>query len=400
VGYSSGMGRLLFIVLVNLGAYLVLRRLWPGVREGWRFRVLLGLAGLSLAAWALPMVLGRGSHGALPGLGIPLKFFGSGWLVASVMVMLGGLPFAFLGGRLGLGKRPAVLLPGEVDLRRRGLLVGMGRSVPLLAAGTSSVGIVSGASGFELRREEVRLRGLPPALDGFRIGLMTDVHVGAFIDVDSVRRAVAAMDAAGVDLQVMTGDLIDDLSQLDGTMAALEECQAAHGMLCVLGNHEHWRGLERVRAAYAASARRGGPVRLLVDEAHVLEHGGQRVRVVGVDYPMARRMPGAKLERMRRSAEVAFQGGSADEVVLCLSHHPDFFPLAAEKGARLTLSGHTHGGQVAFLGVPLFGFAFEHMLGRYRRGDSHLYVSGGTGHWLPFRLGVPAEVTILTLRAG
>ena len=156
-----------------------------------------------------------------------------------------------------------------------------------------------------------------------------------------------------------------------------------------------------IRAAYEASARRGGPVRLLVDEAHVIEHAGQRIRVVGVDYPMVEgvRVPGrGRQERMRRSAEVAFAGASADEVVLCLSHHPDFFPLAAERGARLTLSGHTHGGQVAFFGMPLFGFAFQHMLGRYRRGDRHLYVSGGTGHWLPFRVGVPAEVTVLTLR--
>jgi predicted MPP superfamily phosphohydrolase len=49
--------------------------------------------------------------------------------------------------------------------------------------------------------------------------------------------------------------------------------------------------------------------------------------------------------------------------------------------------------------MPLFRFAFDYMLGRYRRGESQLYVSGGTGHWLPFRLGVPAEVSILTLRA-
>jgi hypothetical protein len=197
----------------------------------------------------------------------------------------------------------------------------------------------------------------------------------------------------------MTGDLIDDLSQLDGTMAALAECRAPHGMLAVLGNHEHWRGLGAVREAYAALERRGGPVRLLVDASHAFEHAGERVRVVGVDYPIGRR-PGAKAEGMRRSADVAFQGAAPEEeLVLCLSHHPDFFPYAAERGARLTLAGHTHGGQVAFFGIPLFGFAFEFMLGRFRRKDSHLYVSGGTGHWLPFRLGVPPEVTLLTLRA-
>jgi hypothetical protein len=405
------MGRLFFLALVNVGAYLVLRRLWPSLREGWRRHVFLGMSGVSVAAFAFPLVLGLGNHGVLPVVGMPLKLFGSGWFIAMGLLMLLGWPLALLRGR---GERaPAGLLPAVqvdtggpslaaapvVDMERRNLLMGVGRALPVLAAGTSSAGIVAGSSGFEVREVEVRLRGLPRALDGFRIGQITDVHVGAFIDVEYVRASVEAMNEAQVDLQVMTGDLIDDLEQLDGTMAALEACRAPHGMLAILGNHEHWRGLPRILEAYAASARRGSPVRLLVDEAHVLEHAGQRVRVVGVDYPMSGRSMKVKGERMRRSAELAFQGTSPEEVVLCLSHHPDFFPLAVERGARLTLAGHTHGGQVAFLGMPLFRFAFDYMLGRYRRGESQLYVSGGTGHWLPFRLGVPAEVSILTLRA-
>jgi hypothetical protein len=406
------MGRLFFTFLVNLGAYFVLRRLWPSLREGWPRRAFLGLSGVSVLAFALPLVLGFGEHGVLPVVGMPLKLFGSAWIIAVGLVMLLGWPLALLLRRrelaqasvapvvqVGAGGAALVAAP-DVDLERRSLLVGAGRALPLLAAATSSAGMVAGSSGFVLREVEVRLRGLPPALDGFRIGQITDVHVGTFIDTQYLRATVEAMNQARVDLQVMTGDLIDDLSQLDGTMASLEACQARHGMLAILGNHEHWRGLPPVLEAYAASARRGSPVRLLVDEAHVLEHAGHRVRVVGVDYPIGpRRSVGAKVERMRRSAEVAFRDTSPDELVLCLSHHPDFFPLAVERGARLTLSGHTHGGQVALLGMPLFRFAFDYMLGRYRRGQGELYVSGGTGHWLPFRIGVPPEVTVVTLRA-
>jgi hypothetical protein len=404
------MGRLFFIVLVNLGAYFVLRQLWPSIREGWRRLAILGLSGLSVLSFAVPLALGLGHHGVLPVVGMPLKLFGSGWLITAGLVMLLGWPLVLLRGRSARARESLVPVVQEgaslaaapaagVDLERRSLLTGVGRTLPLLAAGTSSAGIVAGSWGFEIREVEVRLRGLPRALDGFRIGQITDVHVGTFIDVEYVRATVEAMNEARVDLQVMTGDLIDDLTQLDGTMAALATCRAPHGMLAILGNHEHWRGLPPIREAYAASARRGSPVRLLVDEAHVLEHAGQRVRVVGVDYPLGRRGMGAKVERMQRSAEVAFRGTSAEEVVLCLTHHPDFFPFAVERGARLTLAGHTHGGQVAILGMPLFRFAFDYMLGRYRRGDGQLYVSGGTGHWLPFRLGVPAEVSILTLRA-
>ena len=387
------MGRVFFIVLVNVGAYLVLRRLWPSLQEGWRRQVFLGLSGLSVTAFVLPLVLGLGQHGVAPGM-VPLKLFGSGWFIAAGLVALLGWPLALLHER-----RARTVSTEVVNMERRNLLRGVGRAVPVLAVGTSSAGMVAGASGFEVREVEVRLRGLPRALDGFRIGQITDVHVGTFIDTQYVRATVEAMNEAKVDLQVMTGDLIDDLEQLGETMAALETCRAPHGMLAILGNHEHWRGLRPIREAYAESARRGSPVRLLVDESHVLEHAGERLRVVGVDYPMSGRSMQVKAERMQRSAQLAFRGVSPEETILCLTHHPDFFPLAVERGARLTLAGHTHGGQVAILGIPLFRFAFDYMLGRYRRGNGQLYVSGGTGHWLPFRLGVPAEVTIFTLRA-
>ncbi len=393
------MSRLVGILLVNFLAYLMLRRLWPAAVQGWRLKVGIGLLLLSLAAWVLPVALGIGAHGSVPVVGAPLKLFSAGWTIAAFIVVLFGLPLVLVRWWRGRRVSPLDRANAGVNLERRSLLVSAGRAVPLVAMGTSSLGMVNGSVGFEVRKVEVPLRNLPAALDGFRIGQITDIHIGTFIGTDYLRAAVQAMNEAGVHLQVMTGDLIDDLTQLDETMAALEGCKAQHGMMAVMGNHEYWRGAEPIFESYAAIERRGGPVKLLVDQSHVLEHAGHKLRVVGVDYPMGRG-PGVKTKRFQRSAETAFQGTAADELVLCLSHHPSFFPFAAEKGAHLTLSGHTHGGQVALLGMPLFWFAFEFMLGRYKQKDSHLYVSGGTGHWLPFRLGVPPEVTILTLRAA
>jgi hypothetical protein len=393
------MSRLIGIVLVNLLGYLVLKRLWPDAVKGWRLKAGIGLALLSMAAWVLPVALGVGAHGRVPVVGVPLKLFSAGWTIAAFIVVLFGLPFVLVRWWRGRGKPAPDTANAGVDLERRSLLVSAGRAVPLVAMGTSSMGMVNGSVGFTVRQVEVRLRNLPAALDGFRIGQITDVHVGTFIGTDYLRAAVSAMNEAGVHLQVMTGDLIDDLEQLDDTMAALEGCKARHGLMAIMGNHEYWRGAQPIFKAYEASEKRGGPVRLLVDASHVIEHAGHRIRVVGVDYPMGRG-PGVRARRFQRSADAAFQSVGADELVLCLTHHPSFFPYAAQKGAHLTLAGHTHGGQVALLGMPLFWFAFEFMLGRYKSKDSHLYVSGGTGHWLPFRLGVPPEVTILTLRAA
>jgi predicted MPP superfamily phosphohydrolase len=122
------------------------------------------------------------------------------------------------------------------------------------------------------------------------------------------------------------------------------------------------------------------------------------MRVVGVDYPFARMS--TRLDAMQRSADRAFADARPGETMLCLSHHPDFFPFASRKGARLTISGHTHGGQVVLIGSMFARIFFQHVLGWYRDGENKLYVSGGTGHWLPFRIGIPAEVTVLTLKAA
>lgn len=392
-------------LIVTLLAFVVLRGLWPVLRQRRAALAWWGTAAFIYLAFLAARhpgsgILGPVTRGAL-----------TAWFVACLVVLFAGVPARlvlwarqrFLSRRRPVPDVPplAQAQPAIIDERRRQLL---GLALPAAAVSVSAAGTFSALSGFVVRHERLRIPGLPAALEGFRIGQLTDVHIGEFIDTEHLTRAVAALDEQSVDLQVMTGDLIDDLSQLEPTMDALEGCRAPHGMLAILGNHEKWRGERAVVEAYAKRAP-NGRLRLLVDENVVVRHKGAALRVTGVDYPMRKgrgpRLPRAERRAvMRASAEAAWRGVGTDETVLCLTHHPDFFPLAAERGAHLTLAGHTHGGQVGFFRVPLFFFAFEHMLGRYRRGHAQLYVSGGTGHWLPFRVGIPAEVTVLTLTAA
>lgn len=382
-------------------ALLVLRGLFPHVFRGRALAITAGLA-------TFAMLIFVGSR--LEFLPAELTAVGIAWSVASIVVVLLGLPLLLARGSWGVAKRitgrianrvPAPSTPAALaapDLGRRRFFAGV---LPATALAAGAKGSASGlVSEFVVKHEEFVVPNLPAELDGFKIGQTTDVHVGDFIDADYLGRAVRALDDANVDLHVMTGDLIDDLDQLEATLDALESNRAPHGMLAVLGNHEKWRGEERIVDAY--SKRRVERVRLLIDESVTIDHRGGSLRVVGVDWPSVgtrRRIPREERDdRMLRSAQKAFAGVSGDEAVLCLSHHPDFFPHAVERGACLTLAGHTHGGQVALLGVPVFRAAFVHMLGRYERDEKHLYVGGGTGHWMPFRIGVPAEVTVITLR--
>lgn len=376
------IGRLVFFTILFFGTWVVLRELWPSFASWRRAVAFAAVSGAVSSLWFVDSV----------------RFVAAVWMVATLMVFVGGGAFVLV--------RQAVwrvaewrATPESIDASRRRLLTNAGRAVPVAALATSSVGVAEGLTSFTVKREEIRVKGLAPGLDGFRIGQITDVHVGAFVDPSYVVRAVDAMNREGVDLQVMTGDLIDDMTQVDATMDALARTEARHGLFAVMGNHEYFRGAREVLAGYERVAKRGGRVRLLVDENAVVDHAGTPLRIVGVDFPMG--LPGQRDALMRTSAESAFRGCAADETILCLSHHPDFFPHAAERGAALTLAGHTHGGQLALGPFALGSLVFRYALGRYRQGDRHhLYVSGGTGHWLPFRVGVPAEVTVLTLRSA
>ncbi len=388
---------ILLTALLSIAAWRIVRWIEPrAFRRPWHVAAYFAFSAAIFGAWLHVRSLGHGNGGAL---GPVVQAVAMSWTIAILACVVFGLPVGIVAAIRRRRRQPRQA--EDVDLERRRFLGGM--AVPVVALTTGAGGTVAGLGPFTVRHEEVLVPDLPAALDGFRIGQITDVHIGDFIDTDFLAEAVDAMNREGCDLQVMTGDLIDDLRELDGTMAALERTNARHGMIAILGNHEIWRGRAQVEAAYAEAATRG-KLRLLVDESELLHHDGAPLRVVGVDYPMGpggrqRTAAAQRAEIMRASADKAFAQQQPGETVLCLTHHPDFFPFAADRGAALTLAGHTHGGQFALLGMPVFRFAYDYMLGRYRRGDAQLYVSGGTGHWLPWRVGVPTEVTILTLRA-
>ena len=318
-----------------------------------------------------------------------VRWLAATWINSILAALLLAVPFLILVLVLRLMRAP----------HARRSAAGATYAALCLAAGVI-VGSVS-VSDFIVRREDVVLEDLPPAFDGLRIANLADVHVGRFIDVRELTRAVDAMNAAEVDLVVVSGDLIDDLSQFEPTLAALERSRARHGVVAVLGNHEKMGDFAAVLAGYGHHQ---GRIRLLIDDSMVLDHNGAPLRVVGVDYPMdaggGHMLPRPQQDaRMSESATKAFAAVRAAETVLCISHHPDFFPFAAQHGARLTLAGHTHGGQVKLFGRPVI-VAYDHMQGRYRLGKAQLDVSAGFGHWLPLRIGVPRELVIVTLRAA
>lgn len=256
----------------------------------------------------------------------------------------------------------------------------------------------SGAN-FVVREAEIHVAGLPKSLDGFRIANLGDVHIGRFIDAIELGRGIKALNDQNVDLLVVTGDLVDDASQLEGSMQALEQSTSPNKIVAILGNHEEMGDLPTILAIYAGHRSR---ITLLVNQNIAITHDGATLHIVGVSYPMnpggGHMLPRTDQDAaMSAQADAAFTGLAKDETILALSHHPAFFPFAAGHGAQLTLASHTHGAQIRVFGRPLID-AYPYLQGTYRRGDSYLDVSAGFGHWLPIRFGVPREIVIVTLR--
>jgi predicted MPP superfamily phosphohydrolase len=234
---------------------------------------------------------------------------------------------------------------------------------------------------------------LPLDLDGLRILQLTDLHLGAYVHLSDVEKTLARIDEKP-DLVVITGDIADDLRQLAPTLKLVHELAPRFGVFAVTGNHEYMHHIAEVRRIFDKS-----PIPLLYDQATVVRIGAASLYLAGVADPVHMEDVDEILER---SIDVALDGAPSDAFHLLLSHRPEGFVQAARRGVALTLSGHTHGGQVGIFGRSAFEpfFPNKFLRGTYARGSSRLYTSAGFGHWFPFRLNCPAEApTIVLARA-
>jgi predicted MPP superfamily phosphohydrolase len=235
---------------------------------------------------------------------------------------------------------------------------------------------------------EVAFADLPDELDGYRIAQISDVHCGVFAPEARVASWARQTTALGADLIAVTGDLIvRGAEYVDAVARGLGELAAPDGVYVAMGNHDYWGGGEPLVQALEHE----GMV-VLRNSSRVLR---ERLFLAGVDDSWSgRSQPMAALDRKPA-------GGFS----VLLAHDPDDFDEAVKHGARLVLSGHTHGGQ---LGVPFFTqrwnaarFAHQYSLGHYRKDGASLYVNAGIGtSGPPIRIGVRAEIAVITLRKG
>lgn len=270
----------------------------------------------------------------------------------------------------------------------------------------------------DVRRHVVSPPGLPDRLQGLTITHLSDFHVGRLFRVDHLRRVVDRANALDSDIVVITGDAVDFTNDvLPGTVDALLGLRHRHGLFLCIGNHD----MLDDGAAYASYVR-GRGLALLLNERRDVEIGGERLRLGGLMW--SRRDRGTD-RSPGHDAHVAatFDAAAAphgDPFTLALAHHPHAFDAAAARGIPLTLSGHTHGGQLMLTppGGPDYGagcMLFRYVRGFYagdgslgggrpykpaeagRTGLPLLFVNAGAGNWFPVRINAPAEIVQLRL---
>ncbi len=270
--------------------------------------------------------------------------------------------------------------------------------------GLSGMAVVAGALtfGYTGGQRQLRVNHLEIPLPGWgrrlRVLQLSDIHIGQNLNVDQLEEFVARANAESPDLVCLTGDIVDGpQADMERFFPILARLKGPLGLFAILGNHDHYAGAEKVEEALT---RHG--ICVLRDSSVTLESDGAKLHLMGLDDR------GIDWARGVHGHEVLT--GLLDEAPsgvarLLLVHRPDIFRQAAAAGVELTLSGHTHGGQLA---VPWFGARRRNLAelmtrfdrGVFRRGDSILYVNCGLGvTGQRIRLFTPREISIFDLCA-
>jgi predicted MPP superfamily phosphohydrolase len=270
-------------------------------------------------------------------------------------------------------------------LERTAVLVS---ATPFIAAG---YGLLYERVDVEVVRERARLARLPQAFEGFRIALLSDIHLSPFANAEYIRRCVAITNGLKPDLIALTGDYVaSDPEDRFEVVRVLAGLRATHGVFGCLGNHEADTGIENSITSLFANH----GIHMLRQQRAPVRIGGESINLIGLDNGRV------TLAQMRQQLKAM---AMPDTVNILLIHYPFFFG-DSDLNIDLTLSGDLHGGGQLSLDSIHRGFNLSRLLGvPYVRGwhridGQQLYMNRGIGTTIfPIRLGARPEITQLTL---
>ncbi|MCT9007613.1 metallophosphoesterase [Streptomyces rhizosphaerihabitans] len=272
-----------------------------------------------------------------------------------------------------------------VPLPSRRLFVSrvVGGAAAAVAVGTVGYGTYGVLRGPAVKRVTVPLAKLPRSAHGFRIAVVSDIHLGPVLGRGFAQKVVDTINSTQPDLIAVVGDLVDgSVKDLGPAAAPLARLRARHGSYFVTGNHEYFSGAEQ----WIREVRELG--------IHPLENA--RTELAGFDLAGVNDLQG---ESEGQGPDFGKALGDRDRTRACvlLAHQPVQIHEAVRHGVDLQLSGHTHGGQL-WPGNFVAAAANPTLAGLDRYGDTQLYVSRGAGAWgPPTRVGAPSDITVVEL---
>jgi predicted MPP superfamily phosphohydrolase len=229
---------------------------------------------------------------------------------------------------------------------------------------------------------DLPVSGLPPALDGLRIGFVTDIHHSLMVPADDVADAVALTLSTQPDLIVLGGDYVTwgDRDYVGPVAELLKPLHAPHGVYAILGNHDDDRDMP--------SALTRNHFIVLKDQTTRVSLRGETIDLIGIRF------------WTRRPTDITRVMKRAGETSILLAHDPRRLTEAAALAIPAVLSGHSHGGQVVLPGLGAIARRnFPVVAGLARQDNTSLFVSRGIGTvYVPMRINCPPEVAVVTLR--
>jgi predicted MPP superfamily phosphohydrolase len=277
------------------------------------------------------------------------------------------------------------------DTRRRELILGAAYAAAAVPVGALLYGSFIEREKFSVSEVSLRIPNLPSDFEGFQILQISDVHRSAFLSQRDLRRVVDAARGIHPDLIAHTGDFISTMGDpLEDCLDQLAELHAGYGVFGCLGNHETYAEVEDYATRYAG--RRG--ILILRSQNRLIQRGNSRLNIAGVDYQNFSR----KTNYIPGADKLVVPGATN----ILLSHNPDVFPTAAQKGFDAMLAGHTHGGQVRVeilhVDVDFARVYTPYVSGVYYENGRACYVTRGVGSiGVPSRLGAPPEISLVRL---
>lgn len=274
-------------------------------------------------------------------------------------------------------------------LSRRQFLGGLAATPLLAVSGVSAYARLIEPYSYWVSETDIFLRNLPERFENFRITQLTDIHHSRILGLDEVRRVVSLAQQTNPDMFVLTGDYTTSYRRfIEPCAEALAPLSAPEGVWAVLGNHDHYTDPELTTRALQSHK-----IAVLNNAHTTLQRGPDALQLSGIDDWTWNAVDWSR----------AFAGLKPTTPTVLLSHQPIVLDLEQTQNVSLILSGHTHGGQVRlpFVGAPArYATAdLKYDRGLFRRGETQLYVSSGTGViGLPLRLGVRPEIAVLRLK--